>query len=101
MDTKLSNQDVDLVWALDVLEVYRLGGKSPSNDASASVKDLYEWSLNPENKDKLMITMVPKATDIVAKHRSKETPDVIVQIENRGIAELQTFLKAAIEESQI
>jgi hypothetical protein len=91
----------DLVWAREVLTVYKYQGRRMNGRKfSSSCKSLHEWSENPENKDKFLSQMVPKATDILAKNRKNDDPDAVLESEKRSISELQGILKEAIEESE-
>jgi hypothetical protein len=90
----------DLVWAEDVMSVYRLGNGVLPTNASDSLRSLYRWCQNPENNDKLMTQLVLKATDILSKHRAPEEQGAVVVAEKKGIAELQEFLRQHIELSQ-
>jgi hypothetical protein len=94
----------DLQYAEEVMEVYRLGDNSlatlGTRDIAPSFRRLYEWVQNPENYDTFIKTMVPKATDILSKHRQPEERAFIITPEKKGIGELEEFLRQHIAESQ-
>ncbi len=71
-----------------------------TNNIAPSFRRLYEWAQNPENYDTFIRTMVPKATDILSKHRAPEEQGAVVIAEKKGVAELQEFLRQHVEESQ-
>lgn len=88
----------DLQYAEEVLEVYRLGDNAlaalhTTVGISPSFRRLYEWAQNPKNFDKFIETMVPKATDILSKHRLPEEQGAVIIAEKKGVVELQEFLR--------
>ncbi len=103
--TRASNiSTADLQYAEEVMEVYRLGDNAlatlGTRDIAPSFRRLYEWVQNPENYDTFIKTMVPKATDILSKHRLPEEKAFIITPEKKGIGELEEFLRQHIAESQ-
>ena len=94
----------DLQYAEEVLEVYRMGDNAlvtlGTRDIAPSFRRLYEWAQNPENYDTFIRTMVPKATDILSKHRAPEEQGAVIVAEKKGVAELQEFLRQHVEISQ-
>lgn len=91
----------DLVWANEVLKVYRnLGARGTVRRlGSRSARHLHEWASNPENAEKFLGGMVPKATDILAKHaRPEESLDLVIA-EKRSVAELKAVLAEALNKA--
>jgi len=93
----------DLVWANEVLKVYRnLGARGTTRRlGSRSARHLHEWASNPENAEKFLSGMVPKATDILAKHQRPEESVDLIAAEKRSIGELKQVLMQALTESQL
>jgi 2-polyprenyl-3-methyl-5-hydroxy-6-metoxy-1,4-benzoquinol methylase len=93
----------DLVWANEVLKVYRnLGARGTVRRlGSRSARHLHEWASNSENAEKFLGGMVPKATEIIAKHsRPEESLDLLVA-EKRSILELKALLAEAVAKSSL
>ena len=92
----------ELVWANEVMEVYRNLGTMPGNRdwSSPSASHLFDWSQREENETKFLTTMVPKATDILAKHGITDVTDAVVAIDTKTIADLSICLHHAIAASQ-
>lgn len=99
----MSQNEKDLQYAFEVLEVYRSLGdmSSECNFRTSSAKKLYEWASNEPNQEKFFSQMVPKATELIQKHRETETPDEIVKAENKSIAELRVILLEEVEKSRM
>jgi len=92
----------ELVWANEVMEVYRnLGSLAGSRDwTSPSASHLFDWAMREENETKFLTTMVPKATDILAKHGITDVTDAVVAIDTKTIADLSIVLHSALQASQ-
>ncbi len=91
----------ELVWANEVMEVYRnLGTMAGSrNWSSTSVSHLFDWAMREDNETKFLTTMVPKATDILAKHGITDVTDAVVAIDTKTIADLSIVLHSALQEA--
>jgi len=91
----------DLVWAREVLKVYRnLGQRGTARRlGSKSARYLHDWASNPENMEKFVSAMVPKATDIMAKNQKPEDSPELVVAEKRSILELKALLAEALSQS--
>lgn len=94
--------DDNLVWAKEVLVVYKNLGKKAGRRAlgSSSAKSLHDWASNPDNQEKFLSQMMPKATDILQKARGKEDIDEVTRSEQKSIAELKSFLRLALLETE-
>lgn len=92
----------DLVWAKEVLAVYKNLGKNAGRRAlgSSSAKVLKDWAENSENQEKFLSQMLPKATDILQKARGKEDVDEVTRSEQKSIAELKSLLRLSLVESE-
>lgn len=93
----------DLVWAKEVMTVYRFLGQHPTKKAlgSHSAKHLHDLvSTNPEFEKTFLTSMVQKATDVIQKSRKPEESEHIMATERRAIAELQALVSEAVAESQ-
>ncbi len=93
----------DLVWANEVLKVYRnLGARGTVRRlGSRSARHLHEWASNPENAEKFLGGMVPKATDILAKHSRPEESVELAVAEKRSISELKAILAEALDKAAL
>lgn len=56
--------------------------------------------MREENETKFLTTMVPKATDILAKHGITDVTDAVVAIDTKTIADLSIVLHSALQASQ-
>lgn len=92
----------ELVWANEVMEVYRNLGTMPDGRewSSTSVSHLFDWAMREDNETKFLTTMVPKATDILAKHGITDVTDAVVAIDTKTIKDLSLILHSALAESQ-
>lgn len=100
--TNEEKEPSDLQWASDVMIAYRNLGKiitTKTLEGSSSAKFLWDWASNPENSDKFITQTVPKATDILARHRKVEQDDQIIEVERKTILDLKLRLLEAIEEA--
>lgn len=88
----------DLVWAREVLLVYRNMGKVAGRRAlgSSSAKALHEWASNPENMKDFYNNIVPKATAVISKYQSEDVSEVL-KAEASSVADLQGRLRKALE----
>lgn len=99
------NQQVErpsgLTWANDVMFVYaNLSAKVEHGTVPHGQYALHRWASDEKNIDKFLTTMVPKATDMLQKAKSRESEsDESVKLEHRAISELQALLDQAIDES--
>lgn len=95
----------DLVWANEVLTVYKHLGQVASKrtlGGSSSAKHLHDLvTSDPKFEVTFLTTMVPKATEIVGKARKEGESESIVVPERRAIAELQALVNEAVAESKV
>lgn len=92
--------DDDLQYAKDCLTVYRyLGRAMPKKGVTDAARELHDWVANPDNKQKFLSTILPKAQDTLAKFKDKEDQGEVVQAEKRSIAELRQFLEVELEKA--
>ena len=92
----------DLVWANEVMEVFQNFGKQSidCNWSTQSAKYLYTWTReDAKNEEKFLTTMVPKASDTIAKHGAVDIDEKAVQIDRKTIADLQECLRGALGKS--
>lgn len=91
----------ELTWARDVMFVYaNLSTRVHKEDVTPSRYSLHRWASDEKNMEKFLSTMVPKATDMLQKARSKDAgTDEAEKLEHRAISELQALLDAAVAAS--
>ncbi len=94
----------DLIWAEDVLTVYRNLGKiitTKSLEGSSSAKALHDWvNADAKNETTFLTSMVQKATEIKQKYSGKEIDDKVVEPERKTILDLKFRLAEAVDESK-
>lgn len=92
----------ELIWANEVMEVYQnLGTLPESRDwSSPSASHLFDWARLDENETKFLTTMVPKATDLLAKLSPEDVTEAVLEIDTKTIKELKRHLAVAVEASQ-
>lgn len=103
MAAKTNAIESDLQWAMDVMTAYRYLGqtvKTEDLEGSTSARFMWNWASSPGNADKFLQQTVPKATEILAKHRGTEQNDVVATIEKKTIIDLKLRLAEAVEDSR-
>jgi len=93
----------DLLWAQEVMEVYKNLGSMPGKRewSSPSVSHFYDWVVqnDRQNESKFLIDLVPKATALLAKHGLSDVADAVLEIDTKTVKELQRCLRDALGDS--
>jgi len=98
----MSKKTSELQWAEEVMEVYRALGSLPGNRAfsSPSARYLFEHVQGGEEEMKFINQTVPKAAEMLAKHKPTDLDSVFVEVDKGTLSDLQKCLLDAIEESK-
>ena len=96
------NTTQDLLWAEEVMDVYRALGSLPGSRtlATPSANHLLAWAQRAENETKFLADLVPKATAILAKHKPVELSEAAAEIDRKTIAELKICLQEALADAE-
>ena len=98
----MSKADSELKWAEEVLQVYDLLGSAPVDRGSLSTSVAYmlRHVENDGDIDKFLNGTVPKAVEMLAKHKPANLDDVVVEKDKKNIAELQARLAVCLREAE-
>ena len=99
--TKQSVSD-DLLWANEVMEVYKNQGSLPGSRAwsSTSAAKMFEGCQDDKFYLKFVGDLVPKATAIITKVGLGDASDAVLEIDAKTIGDLKIALAAAVAASQ-
>lgn len=99
--TKQSVSD-DLLWAHEVMEVYKNQGSLPGSRSwsSTSAQKMFEWCQDEKFYLKFVGDLVPKATAIITKAGLGDVSDAVLEIDAKTIGDLKIALSRAVEASQ-
>lgn len=93
----------ELIWASEVMEVYRNLG-TPVEDqrwSSPSSRYLHTWLRESEkNETAFLKDLVPKATGILEKYGVADIDDEVVLMDSKTVKDLQTLLRDALVASK-
>jgi hypothetical protein len=91
----------DLLWAHEVMEVYKGQGSLPgSRDwSSPGCQKMFEWCQDDKFYLKFIGDLVPKATAIIAKAGLGDVSDAALEIDAKTIGDLKQVLQRAVEAS--
>lgn len=98
--SKKKKQTDDLVWANEVMEVYRNLGSLPGSRIldTPSAAHLLVWAQRSENETKFIADLVPKATAILSKYGVTEIDDATRLIDSKTVKELRKHLNDALRD---
>ena len=100
--SKKSKISEDLIWAKEVMLVYKNLGKlaDPEVLNTSSMMEIHKWIDEDEkNKFKFITDTAPKAAAIIEKNAPKDVSDAVRDIDVKTIAELQRCLSSAVKAS--
>ena len=101
---KPPKKQTDLIWASEIMEVFQNLGVDVINQqwSTKSAKYIHTWVREHEkNEEKFLVTMVPKATDILAKHGLADAADAVLEIDAKTVRDLKLLLADAVSASQV
>ncbi len=93
----------DLKWGLEVLEVYNALGKLPGSRhfSTPSAEYLFNHVTMTGDLDKFITQTVPKAAEMVVKHRAPVLDEQVIEIDRKSIADLQSRLAVCLAEEVV
>lgn len=100
---KPQKKQSELAWAHKVMEVFENLGTEVYDQkwSTSNAKYLATWMReDAKNEDKFLTAMVPKATDILAKHGLVDAADAVLEIDAKTIRDLKILLVASVSDSQ-
>lgn len=95
--TKQSVAD-DLLWAHEVMEVYKGQGSLPGSRSwsSPGCQKMFEWCQDEKFYLKFIGDLVPKATAIITKAGLGDVSDAALEIDAKTIGDLKIVLSRAV-----
>ncbi len=99
----MKNNNADLVWANEMLEVWQNRGidSIDCHWSSPSAEEMARWVRSDDkNETKFIADLVPKATAILARHGVGDVADAVTEIDVKTIRDLQGLLTDALKKSK-
>jgi len=94
-------QSGDLIWATEVLEVYKALGTDVTELSTPSATFQLRFVRLPENTGKFLTQTSQKASEILTKYGITEAAEAAQKIDLKTVAVLQEHLAAAVNASSL